>query len=35
MAYDEGVAQTMRDFFDDKGISTEEKRMFGGLTFMV
>lgn len=34
MAYDEGTAQRIRDFFaDDPGVV--EKKMFGGLAFMV
>ena len=34
MAYDEGTAQRIRDFFaEDPGVA--EKEMFGGLAFMV
>lgn len=34
MAYDEGLAQRLRDIFiDDPGVV--EKKMFGGLAFMV
>jgi len=35
MAYDETLAQRMRDLFESKGVPTQEKKMFGGLTFMV
>ena len=34
MAYDEGVAQRLRDVFGDR-TDVVEKRMFGGLAFMV
>ena len=34
MAYDEGLAQRLREVFDDQpGLS--ERRMFGGLAFMI
>lgn len=34
MAYDEGLAQRVREYFRDRK-DIEEKRMFGGLCFMV
>ena len=34
MAYDEGVAQRIREFFENR-IDVVEKKMFGGLAFMV
>jgi len=34
MAYDEGLAQRLRDIFQDQK-EVEEKKMFGGLCFMV
>ena len=33
MAFDEGLAQRLRETFDDRN-DIEEKRMFGGLCFM-
>lgn len=35
MAYDEGLAQRLRERFREMGAETEEKKMFGGLCFMV
>ena len=35
MAYDEGLAQRLRDYFDSQGIGVVEKKMFGGLAFML
>ena len=35
MAYDEGLAQRIRETLDDVDDPWEEKRMFGGLCFMV
>ena len=34
MAYDEGLAQRLREIFADR-YRTEEKRMFGGIAFML
>lgn len=34
MAYDEGVAQRLREIFTDR-LDVEEKKMFGGLAFMM
>ena len=34
MAYDEGLAQRLRDFFHERS-TVVEKKMFGGLCFMV
>ena len=34
MAYDEGLAQRIREHLDERS-DVEEKRMFGGLAFMV
>lgn len=34
MAYDEGLAQRLREIFADRE-DVEEKKMFGGLAFMV
>lgn len=35
MAYDELLADRMRNIFHEKNVSTEEKKMMGGLGFMV
>jgi TfoX/Sxy family transcriptional regulator of competence genes len=35
MAYDEGLAERVREFFDRRGVGFEEKKMMGGLAFMV
>jgi len=35
MAFDEGVAERLRDLFRDKVIAVSEKKMFGGLAFML
>jgi len=35
MAYDENLASRIRGFFEEKNVATEEKRMMGGLCFMV
>lgn len=35
MAYDEYLADRVRRFFSDQRIATEEKKMMGGLCFMV
>lgn len=35
MAYDEGLAQRLRELFQGRGVVFEEKRMMGGLCFMV
>ncbi len=35
MAYNEQLAARIRAFFNEKNIATEEKRMMGGLGFMV
>lgn len=35
MAYNEPLAARVRDFFAEKNVATEEKRMMGGLCFMV
>ena len=35
MAFDEGVAERLREMFDDHPAGCVEKRMFGGLAFMV
>lgn len=35
MAYDEYLADRLRRFFSERNISTEEKKMMGGLCFMV
>ena len=35
MAYDEGLAQRIRELLENADISYDEKRMFGGLAFMV
>jgi len=35
MAYDEGLAERVRELFQSRGISFAEKRMMGGLCFMV
>ena len=34
MAYDEGVAERLRDVYESLG-GADEKRMFGGIAFMV
>ncbi len=34
MSYDEGLAERIRDYFQQRG-DVEEKKMFGGLCFMV
>lgn len=34
MAYDEGLAERLREIFENHAV-TEEKRMFGGICFMV
>ena len=34
MAYDEGLAQRVRDILVDR-VDVEEKKMFGGLSFML
>jgi TfoX/Sxy family transcriptional regulator of competence genes len=34
MAYDEGLAERIREYFADR-LDVEEKKMFGGLCFMV
>ncbi len=34
MAYDEGLAERLHDYFDDRN-DVEVKKMFGGLCFMV
>ena len=34
MAYDEGLAQRLREYFQDRG-DFEDKKMFGGLCFLV
>ena len=34
MAYDEGLAQRLREYFEGKG-NVVEKKMFGGIAFMV
>ena len=34
MVYDEGLAQRLRDIFSDR-YDVEEKRMFGGIAFML
>jgi TfoX/Sxy family transcriptional regulator of competence genes len=35
MAYDEYLAERIRNAFKDKGIETEEKKMMGGICYMV
>jgi hypothetical protein len=35
MAYDETLAQRVRDIFKDQRVAFEEKKMMGGLCFMV
>ena len=35
MAYDEGLAQRLRDYFDSQDRHVVEKKMFGGLAFML
>jgi TfoX/Sxy family transcriptional regulator of competence genes len=35
MAYDEALADRIRDVLADKGDRVQERKMFGGLTFMV
>ena len=35
MAYDEGIAQRVRELLDELAIAYDEKKMFGGLAFMV
>jgi hypothetical protein len=35
MAFDEKLADRVRDVFDGRSIRYEEKRMMGGLCFMV
>ena len=35
MPYDEGLAQRMRELFDDRGVQYTEKKMFGGVGFMI
>ena len=35
MAYDEGLAERVREGFQSRGVLFEEKRMMGGLCFMV
>ena len=35
MAYDELLADRIRCFFDDQGVAFEDKKMMGGLCFMV
>jgi len=35
MAYDEHLADRIRSYFKEKKINTEEKKMMGGLCFMV
>jgi TfoX/Sxy family transcriptional regulator of competence genes len=35
MAYDEQLAVRVRKFFDQRAVSFEEKRMMGGLCFLV
>lgn len=35
MAFDEFLADRIRQFYSRKGIKTEEKKMMGGLCFMV
>lgn len=35
MAIDEELASRVRDIFANKAVATEEKRMMGGLCFMV
>jgi TfoX/Sxy family transcriptional regulator of competence genes len=35
MAYDEDLAESVRRIFSDRNIAVEEKRMMGGLCFMV
>lgn len=35
MAYREELAQKVRDYFEKKHVVSEEKKMMGGLTFMV
>ena len=35
MAYDEGVAQQLREALEEVGDEVEERRMFGGLCFMI
>lgn len=35
MAFDESLAERIRTAFDARGVTAEEKRMFGGLAFMV
>lgn len=35
MAYDEGLAERIRDFFMESGETPFEKKMFGGLCFMI
>src|SRR4051794_21340041 len=35
MAYDEALAARMREVFARRGIEVVEKKMFGGLSFMV
>lgn len=35
MAYDQGLAERVREYFHSKKVRTEEKKMFGGLGFMV
>jgi len=34
MAFDEGLAERLRDLFRDKDIAVSEKKKFGGLAFM-
>lgn len=35
MAYDEGLAQRIREIMDATELSCEEKKMFGGMSFML
>ena len=35
MAYDEGIAEHAREMFDQLSIHVQEKKMFGGLCFML
>ena len=35
MAYDEYLAERIRNAFKEKGIATEEKKMMGGICYMV
>lgn len=35
MSYDEGLAQRVREYLQDTDIPADEKKMFGGLAFMV